>query len=138
MRTNRTAIGYLRRDIAGAQQSSNEAQIRSLAKRLGYDLTKTIVFSANTDRPTDQLIEMVNNLGINAVFTPGVDHLDSAIPAGLVATVDVITVHPEFIHSSSIEALPKEAAERLHGSAGRLRRLGRRRDPRVNVVRWGA
>ncbi|MEC3952522.1 hypothetical protein VMT65_05715 [Nocardia sp. CDC153] len=90
------AIGYIRTDVAGLQQPWNESEIRSLAKRLGYNLRKTVTFSAQTDKPVYRLKVILERLGtVEAVFTPSVAHFDGEIPAELVQVADVITVHPE-------------------------------------------
>ncbi|WP_028478243.1 hypothetical protein [Nocardia sp. CNY236] len=89
-----TAIGYLRRDISGISQPWHEIQIRSLAKRLGYNLAKTIVFTANTGAPIPLLIDAVEAAGAEAVFVPNLWHFDSHLPAELVKSADVITLTP--------------------------------------------
>lgn len=89
------AIGYIRRERSGIRQLWHEEQIRSLAKRYGYDLSKTVVFSDRTDDHTARLCAIASNLGVEAVFTPGDDHFDGRVPAALVAVADVITVNPE-------------------------------------------
>ncbi|WP_405164915.1 hypothetical protein OG203_07325 [Nocardia sp. NBC_01499] len=94
MTANPTALGYLRRDISGRQQSWDESQIRSLAKRLGYDLARTILFDADTDNRIDQLQTAVLVSEAEAVITPTLDHLDGTADP-LVKTCDVITVRPE-------------------------------------------
>ncbi|QIS17149.1 hypothetical protein [Nocardia terpenica] len=86
------AIGYLRRDIAGPRQQWDEIQIRSLAKRLGYDLRKTITFGAHTDNPALQLRAIVSYLGVAAVIVPSLAHFDGGeIPVPL-RDATVITV----------------------------------------------
>ncbi|RDI65831.1 hypothetical protein [Nocardia pseudobrasiliensis] len=86
------AIGYLRRDVAGSRQHWEEIQIRSLAKRLGYDLRKTIAFGAHTDNPAHRLRAIVNSLGVAAVIVPSLAHFDGGeIPAPLRGAT-VITV----------------------------------------------
>ncbi len=90
------AIGYLRSDVSGARQSWDEGQIRSLATRLGYDLRKTVVFSANTDRPENRLRLIVDRLDVAAVVVPSIEHFEGRrIPDGLSAVADVVTISPE-------------------------------------------
>lgn len=90
------AIGYLRQDTSGIRQQWDETQMRSLAKRLGYNLRKTVVFGERTDDPVHRLITVVRNLGVDAVIVPSPDHFEGgAVPGALVAVVDVITVEPE-------------------------------------------
>ncbi|WP_433655308.1 hypothetical protein ACQPW1_31005 [Nocardia sp. CA-128927] len=103
-----TALGYLRRDISGPQQAWDETQIRSLAKRLGYDLVKTILFDADTDNRIDQLETAVQINKAEAVITPTLDHLDGT-PDPLVKSCDVITVRPENTYARW--AFPKAQAD---------------------------
>ncbi|WP_067693932.1 hypothetical protein [Nocardia jejuensis] len=91
-----TAIGFLQSDISGVRQQWDEIQIRSLAKRLGYDLRKTVVFNATTDRPVQRLRVLVDRLGVDAVIVPSAAHFDGAeVPTDLVAVADVVTVDPQ-------------------------------------------
>lgn len=90
------AIGYLRSDISRARQCWDEEQIRTRAKRLGYNLRKTVVFSAATERPVHRLRLVVDRLEAAAVIVPGLDHFDERdIPVELAAVADVVTVSPE-------------------------------------------
>ncbi|PXX59842.1 hypothetical protein DFR70_111229 [Nocardia tenerifensis] len=90
------AIGYLRRDKAGVAQQWNETEIRSLAKRLGYNLTKTVVFSANTAQPILELIQAARRAKADAVIVPSTTHFDGdSVPGELTKVVDVVTVSPE-------------------------------------------
>ncbi len=90
------AVGYLRKDIAGVAQSWNETQIRSVTRRLGYNLAKTVAFSANTADPVQELIEAARRAKADAVIVPSVTHFEgNAIPGELTQVVDVITVSPE-------------------------------------------
>ncbi|MEU3014964.1 hypothetical protein [Nocardia asteroides] len=89
------ALGYLRSDLSGAAQNWDEIRIRSLAKRYGYDLAKTIVFTARTADPLTALITIIRRVGAEAVFVPQRRHLGAEIPLILVGTCDVITVDNE-------------------------------------------
>ena len=96
------AIGYLRRDVS-VNQTWDETQIRSLAARLGYNLTKTVVFSEQTDRPVLRLCTVVARLAVDAVFTPNVAHFDgAAIPADLTKVVDVVTVNDKALYARAV------------------------------------
>ncbi|MFC9966356.1 hypothetical protein ACFVH4_19175 [Nocardia ignorata] len=99
------AIGYLRSDVSGVNKDWHQIQIRTLAQRLGYELTKTVEFSANTADPLDRLIETVTRERPDAVVTPSAEHLGGDIPKGLVAIADVITVLPQETHSRTLPAL---------------------------------
>lgn len=73
------AIGFLRTDIAASQQKWLETTMRSLAKRLGYDLCKTIALSAKTEDPVGLLLDQIERTGAEAVIVPGRAHLDGHI-----------------------------------------------------------
>jgi len=97
------AIGYLRRDVSGIQQTWDETQIRSLAARFGYNLTKTVVFSEHTDRPVLRLCTVVARLAVDAVFTPNAAHFDgAAIPKALTKVADVVTVNDEATYARAV------------------------------------
>ncbi|MFG2446466.1 hypothetical protein ACGFQG_26685 [Nocardia fluminea] len=89
------AIGYLRSDISGTAQSWDEIRIRSLAKRYGYDLAKTIVFTPRTPDPITRLITAAHRTAAETVFTPHLAHLGTEVPNVLIRTCDVITVDDE-------------------------------------------
>ncbi|PXX54624.1 hypothetical protein DFR70_12465 [Nocardia tenerifensis] len=89
-----TAIGYLRRDVSGVSQVWDETQIRSVAKRLGYELAKIVVFGAQTERPVSQLLDTIERVGADAVVTPTPEHLGDELDR-VVRVCDVITVNPE-------------------------------------------
>jgi hypothetical protein len=73
------AIGFLRTDIAGSHQKWMETTMRSLAKRLGYELCKTIALSAKTDDPIGLLLDQIERTRAEAVIVPGRAHLDGHI-----------------------------------------------------------
>ncbi|MFD5174374.1 hypothetical protein ACFWM1_01090 [Nocardia sp. NPDC058379] len=100
------AIGYLRRDISGVAQSWDETQIRSLAERLGYRFTKTVVFSDRTMDPLGRLLDVVTTTEAAAVVTPDLTHLGADLPHRLLAACDIVTVSPEITHARTIPALP--------------------------------
>lgn len=84
------AIGFLASEVSGVRQTWDEAQIRSIAKRLGYDLCKILV-----SQPIGQLKATVTRLDAESVIVPSAAHFDGGqVPADLVRTVDVITVDP--------------------------------------------
>lgn len=93
------AIGYLRRDVSGISQGWHEMQIRSLARCLGYDLSKTIVFGPGTADPVTQLIVAARKTEAEAVFVPSLWHLGDHVPSALVDVADVITVIPRYTYS---------------------------------------
>ncbi|GGN94277.1 hypothetical protein [Nocardia rhizosphaerihabitans] len=99
------AIGYLRSDLSGAAQNWDEIRIRSLAKRYGYDLAKTIVFTARTADPVTGLITIVRRINAEAVLAPHRRHLGVEIPLALVGTCDVITVDDESTYARSYFAV---------------------------------
>ncbi len=87
-------MGYLRRDISGISQDWHEIQIRSFAKRLGYNLAKTIVFGPRTDARIARLVSAVETADAEAVFVPSLWHFDSHLPSELMQLTDVITLTP--------------------------------------------
>lgn len=97
MRIRPTALGYLRTDVSGVAQLWDEAQIRGLAKRLGYDFSGMVVFDPRTERPPlARLRAQLTRLDAEAVITSSTAHFDDdRALADLVRTVDVITVNPE-------------------------------------------
>lgn len=95
------AIGYLRSDLSGPAQNWDEIRIRSLAKRYGYDLAKTIVFTARTADPLTGLITIVRRINAEAAFVPHRRHLGVEMPLTLVGTCDVITVDDESTYARS-------------------------------------
>ncbi|MFJ9743541.1 hypothetical protein [Streptomyces sp. NPDC101166] len=106
-----TAIGYLRGDVSGMRQQWDEVQNRSLAKRLGYTLTRTVVFSERTDDPIQRLINVVRRTAAEAVFVPGLDHFGGVVPDELVRAADVITVEPEATYARW--AIPPDASAEM-------------------------
>ncbi|RJO78408.1 hypothetical protein D5S18_05805 [Nocardia panacis] len=98
-----TAIGYLRRDVSGISQVWDETLIRSLAKRLGYDLAKTIAFGPETDDPIGRLVGSVHKVAAAAVIAPGPAHFEGEIPAALIRACDVVTVAPETTYTRLAE-----------------------------------
>ncbi|MEU1426457.1 hypothetical protein ABZ412_05195 [Nocardia sp. NPDC005746] len=95
MRPQPSAIGYLRHDVSGAQQQWDEAQIQHLARRLGYDLCKTVVFGPETDRPLVRVRTLVSRMEADAVIIPSLAHFGGHIPDDIVQVADIITVSPE-------------------------------------------
>ncbi|WP_280336126.1 hypothetical protein [Nocardia wallacei] len=94
------ALGYLRTDVSQLRRQWDEAQIRRLARRLGYTLGTTVTLGDPPGDPTRQLMNVVTAVGADAVAVPSADHFESgAIPAGLVAVTDVITVAPEHTYA---------------------------------------
>ena len=90
------AIGFLRRDVSGARQPWDEIRIRSLAKRLGYNLRKIITFTNGVDDVGLRLHNIVEVCHVDAVIVPSAAHFEgSVVPSKLVRVADVITVEPE-------------------------------------------
>ncbi|WP_227982795.1 hypothetical protein [Nocardia spumae] len=92
------ALGYLRTDVSQRQRRWDEAQIRSLARRLGYELSEIIL--AGTHEPIQRLMDTVIELNAEAVIVPTADHFDGhLVPAELIEITDVITVSPEHTYA---------------------------------------
>ncbi|WP_040834390.1 hypothetical protein [Nocardia brevicatena] len=92
--TKPRALGYLRKDKSGVHQQWDEAQMRALAKRFGYDLCKTIVFDEFTEDPIGKLVHAVGRTEAEAPFIPGLKHFDGIVPRTVVSIADVVTVSP--------------------------------------------
>ncbi|MFC9993232.1 hypothetical protein [Nocardia sp. NPDC127526] len=108
-----TAIAYLRADVSGARQPWDEVQNRSMAKRLGYSLSRTVVFGRHTDDPIQRLINVIRSVGAEAVIVPNLEHFGGAVPAALVQVADVITVEPHATYARwSTGQLPDELSAR--------------------------
>lgn len=95
MRFRPIAIGYVRREVSGISQAWDETQIRSLAQRRGYELTKTVVFGPATAQPERRLLNVIQRGAVDAVIVPSAEHLGGDVPAALTRLCDVITVFPE-------------------------------------------
>ncbi len=90
------AIGFLRRDVSGTRQPWDEIQVRSLARRLGYNLRKIITFTNGVDDVGLRLRDIVEVCHADAVIVPSAAHFEgSVVPSKLVRVADVITVEPE-------------------------------------------
>lgn len=95
MRFRPTALGYLRSDVSGIGQLWDETQIRSTARRLGYDLAK-IVVARPDEPPLARLKRQLGLLAAEAVLVPGTNHFEgNRVPEDLLRIADVITVSPE-------------------------------------------
>ncbi|MGW4123640.1 hypothetical protein [Nocardia sp. NPDC004711] len=90
-----SAVGFLRSDVSGLSQPQDELKIRRAAKRTGYDLSRTIVFSERTKDRAHRLRVAITRLGVDAVIVPSAAHFDDhEIPAEVLAVATVITVSP--------------------------------------------
>ncbi|WP_040839799.1 hypothetical protein [Nocardia brevicatena] len=107
--TKPKALGYLRKDKSGIHQQWDEAQIRNLAKRFGYDLCKTIVFDDLTEDPIGELVHAIGRAEAEALFIPSLEHFDGIVPRTLVSIADVVTVNPAYTYARwSTGQLPAE------------------------------
>ncbi|GAB4588211.1 hypothetical protein [Nocardia sp. IFM 10818] len=90
-----SAVGFLRSDVSGLNQPRDELRILAAARRTGYDLRKTIVFSEHTEDRMRRLRVAIARLGVNAVIVPSTEHFDDrTIPEELLEVAAVITVSP--------------------------------------------
>ncbi|MGV9409522.1 hypothetical protein ACWDOP_06365 [Nocardia sp. NPDC003693] len=64
-----------------------------MARRLGYDLCKTMVL--NPDTTGAHLSDAISLLEAEAIITPSLEHFDGTVPDDIVQVADVITVSPE-------------------------------------------
>jgi hypothetical protein len=98
------AISYLRRDISRSNQTWHENQLRSLAKRFGYDHSKTIVFGRGEPERMPRLLYEAHRADAEAIFTPTLAHLDFTdldallIEAAQMGVHSIITWNPLFTH----------------------------------------
>lgn len=95
MRPTPTAVGYLRKDVSGASRDWDEIQIRSRARRLGYDLAKTVTFSERTADPEGRLVKVVRALDAEAVIAPSLAHFGGGVPTALLRVCELNTVAPQ-------------------------------------------
>ncbi|WP_206055216.1 hypothetical protein [Nocardia sp. CS682] len=65
-----------------------------MAKRLGYELAKIVVFGPQTGNPVSQLLDTIERVGADAVVMPTLQHLADELDL-VVRVCDVITVNPE-------------------------------------------
>ncbi|AHH17923.1 hypothetical protein [Nocardia nova] len=99
------ALGFLRKDVSRRRQQWDEAQLRHVARSLGFDFSRTITFSHLTRDPVRQLLDAVVRLDVDAVVVPSLSHFtDHVIPAALLEITDVITVAPEHIYTQCAPA----------------------------------
>ncbi|WP_245546919.1 hypothetical protein [Nocardia brevicatena] len=107
--TKPKALGYVRKDKSGIHQQWDEAQIRSLVQRFGYELCKTIVFGEFTEDPIGELVHAIGRAEAEALFMPGLEHFDGIVPWTLVSVADVVTVSPQRTYARwSTGQLPAE------------------------------
>ncbi|MBF6060470.1 hypothetical protein IU500_06715 [Nocardia terpenica] len=90
-----SAVGFLRSDVSGLNQPRDELRILAAAKRTGYDLRKTIVFSEHTEDRVHRLRVAIARLDVDTVIVPSTEHFDDhTIPEELLEVATVITVSP--------------------------------------------
>ncbi|AHH18976.1 hypothetical protein NONO_c41920 [Nocardia nova SH22a] len=91
------AIGYIRSDISGVNQRSDEEQLRNLAKRSGYNLRKTIVFGARTGDPEHRLAVVLNHLPtVEVVLVPSMAHFHGrAVPGAVTERAKVVAANEQ-------------------------------------------
>ncbi|WP_143876165.1 hypothetical protein [Nocardia fluminea] len=87
----RTAIGYVRTDLAGSSRPHCESLIRAAAVDLGYELLGTLVLTAT---PLTRLRFLASELAVDAVLCPTYAHLEGRVPAELLTLTDVIVIDP--------------------------------------------
>ena len=87
----RTAIGYVRTDLAGSSRPHCESLIRAAAVDLGYELLRTLVLTAT---PLTHLRFLASELAVDAVLCPTYAHLEGRVPAELLTLTDVIVIDP--------------------------------------------
>ncbi|NEW40760.1 hypothetical protein GV794_01810 [Nocardia cyriacigeorgica] len=95
--TRPVAVGFLRTDLSGPRQAWDETTMRSMAKRHGYDLAKTLALpeAADTITPLSTAIQRTKAV---ALFVPSLEHLGGTIPRPL-TRVEVIDVDTGRTHA---------------------------------------
>lgn len=91
---DRTAIGYLRTDLAAPDLARWEPRIRATATTVGYDLLGTLMFPAAPAAVPNHLRLLVTELAVDAVLCPTFAHLDDQLPAELLTVTDLIILDP--------------------------------------------
>lgn len=91
------AIAYLRTDISGNRQTWHEIQMRSLAKRLGYNLRLTVALSSMTDDPINEMLHAAEHKRAEAIFVPSAAHLHAHLER-VESYIDAI-VSPEEVYA---------------------------------------
>lgn len=106
-----TALGYLRTDVSGICQLWDEACIRRLATRFGYDFAGVVVYDPASGRPPlARLKAQATRLAAEAVVVPGAAHFqDARIPVTLLDRLEVITCFPEETYSRRPSLLPDQS-----------------------------
>ncbi|ONM50577.1 hypothetical protein [Nocardia donostiensis] len=99
------AISYLRTDLCGVRQRWDEIRMRSLAKRLGYNLRKTITFSALSDDRISRLLDQIEREQAEAVFVPHLDHLEGEHNRVIAVADVVVDVDEVYVRWSPIGAV---------------------------------
>lgn len=94
----RTALGFLRTDIAGIGQVRDESALRDAAAGQGYDLRESVAFDATTVDPVARLAALAAELGVDAVFGPSFAHFGDTVPARLIRVATVVIVDPLVIY----------------------------------------
>ncbi|MEU3010242.1 hypothetical protein [Nocardia asteroides] len=92
----RTAIGYVRTDLAGLSRPNCESLITTSANNLGYDLLGTLTF---TGCPVTRLHTLVTELAVDAVLCPTFAHLDGEVPTELLTATTVVIIEPPIVYS---------------------------------------
>ncbi|MFG2447103.1 hypothetical protein ACGFQG_29930 [Nocardia fluminea] len=87
----KTAIGYVRIDLAGPSRPQCESLIRTAADDLGYELLGTLVLTAT---PLTRLRFLATELAVDAVLCPTFAHLEGQVPAELLTLADVVVIDP--------------------------------------------
>lgn len=103
------ALGFLHVEVSRLQQEWDSAQIRCLARRLGYVLADTVVFADRTDDPVQYLIGAVIALDAEAVIVPSLDHFPGGtVPAELVEITDIVTARPHHTYARWATGAPPD------------------------------
>ncbi|MEU0871668.1 hypothetical protein [Nocardia brasiliensis] len=88
----RAAVGFLRYGISGADRERHEAEIRSVATRLGYEVAAILYDACDRGALVSQIMVLAWNCESAAVIIPSDRHLERGEVDDLLAVGDVIII----------------------------------------------
>ncbi|ATL67824.1 hypothetical protein CRH09_18115 [Nocardia terpenica] len=90
------AVGFVDKQLSGAQGYHHEIKIRDTAKNWHLDLARTMTPGPEVDDPIKRLLTMIGRLGASTVIAPRLTHFggyeDSVIACATVIEAETGTV----------------------------------------------